>query len=410
MNYIKRYAEAEVIRHLDSKRAIFIMGPRQVGKTTLLKRLMEIYGTDKSLYYDLEKQENLTLFTGRLEGLVTKFRNDSKAQTGRVCVFIDEIQNVPDFSRTVKLLTDHYPEEFKLVLTGSSSTLIRHQFKESLTGRKIEIILYPLNFAEFCRFKGEEKVADLLDAGYRHEEYYPLHLEPDKMKELMAEFMIFGSYPEVVLQIDNKLKAEILNEIASTYILKDIRHFFQVDRIDELNKLIRYLAINIGKKMNLNSISRDIGIERTDAQKYSAILESAYIISLISPYFTNPNTELKKMPKSYFLDLGIRNVLVNNLNHPDLRNDKGELFENLVFLNLLHNRDILAKTHYWKTRNKQEVDFVVSGSDKLRAYEVKYGNDRNNHFAAFSTAYPKAQCRMVRFDYKFKEDELPGYF
>jgi predicted AAA+ superfamily ATPase len=410
MNYLKRCAESLISTHMDNRRAIFILGPRQVGKTTLLKHLMEVNGYDNSLYYDIERQENLTLFSGSLEGIIAKFRNDRINHKSRICIFIDEIQNIPDFSKTIKLLVDHYSEEFKLILTGSSSSLIRQQFQESLTGRKIEYILYPLSFPEFCLFKQEEKIAELLDKGYRQEEYYPLHLETDKMKTLMAEYIVFGGYPEVVLQNNDKAKAELLNEIASTYILKDIRHIFQIERIDELNRLIRYLAINIGKEMNLNKISVEAGLKRPDVQNYVKVLESSYIISQIIPFYSNPNNELRKMPKSYFLDLGIRNILINNLNSLDMRTDKGELFENMVFLNLLHKQDVLTKIQYWKNKYKQEIDFVVSRADELSAYEVKYGSNTDNHFTAFTKTYPQAKCRIVRFNYSYKENELPGYF
>ena len=410
MPYIKRTLEDKLIHSLENSHAIFILGPRQVGKTTLLKRLMERVGMTNSLYYDMEMMNYNAVFSGSLEGIISLLRHDRKSTEGRTFVFVDEIQTIRDFSKTTKLLVDHYSEEFKFILTGSSSTLIKSQFQESLVGRKEEHVLYPLSFAEFCRFKGEVKIADLLEQDYQHERYNPLHQVKDKMEHLMSEYMVWGGYPAVVLQSDKLSKAEILNDLVSSYILKDIRHIFRVERPDQLNKLVRNLAVNTGKEINLQKLSGEIGLRSETVKSYLIGLESSYIIATITPFFTNKNKEQRKMPKAYFLDTGIRNMLINSFNPPDNRTDRGELWENTVFLNLLHKANVLTTIQYWKSKAKQEIDFVVDQNGDITAYEVKYGNDRQNHFAAFTRAYPQAKCFMVRFDYTFQEDELPGYF
>lgn len=410
MDYIKRTIEDTLQKSLSNRKAIFILGPRQVGKTTLLNRLMEICSKENSLYYDLGLQSDLEVFSDSLENILARFRFDKKSKAGKTFVFIDEVQNVSDFSHKIKALVDHHSNEFKLVLTGSSSVLIRRQFSESLAGRKEEHILYPLNFSEFCLFKGEEKTAGLLDQGYSHEEHYPLHLYPGKMKNLLAEYMVYGGYPEVVLLNNADAKADLLDELVSSTVIKDIRHLFRIEKIEQFNKLVKYLAINTGKEINLQSIFRTIELHYETVLSYLMVLEASFIISKITPFYTNKTKEMVKMPKVYMIDMGIRNKLVNNLNPPESREDKGELFENLVFLNLLHKKDALTEIKYWKTKFQQEVDFVVNRNQAITAYEAKFGKDRNNHFTAFSRAYPKAQCRIVRYDYRYKEDELPAYF
>ncbi|MDD4310015.1 MAG: ATP-binding protein [Candidatus Cloacimonetes bacterium] len=410
MRTIKRTLENRIMRSMENSKAIFILGPRQVGKTTLLKRLMEKVGFDNSLYYDIEMAPYLEVFSGSLEGILALLRNDRKQISGRTFVFIDEVQSISDFSKTTKLLVDHHSDEFKFILTGSSSTMIKRQFKESLVGRKEEHILYPLSFLEFCRFKAEDNIADLLETGYVHERYFPLHLRKEKMELLMAEYMVFGGYPEVVLKSNDLDKAELLNDIVSSYILKDIRHIFRIERPDQLNKLIRNLAINSGKEINLQKLSGEINLHTETVKNYLLALETSYLVTMIKPFFSNQNAEQRKMPKAYFIDTGIRNMLINNFNAPDIRTDKGELFENLIFINLLHKKNVLSEIKFWKSKAKQEIDFVVKESGSITAYEVKYGNDRQNHFTAFLHSYPGAKCYFVRFNYTFQEDELPGYF
>jgi len=410
MNYIRRALEDTILKSLNNPKAVFLLGPRQVGKTTLIKRLMERVGIDNSLYYDIEMRQNLEVFSGDLEEILAKLRSERKTNSARTYVFIDEIQYITDFSKTIKLLVDHHAEEFKLILTGSSSTLIKRQFQESLVGRKQEYILYPLSFAEFCRFRGEDGIAGILDNGYQHIHYFPLHHRKDKMEQLLAEYIVFGGYPDVVLNNNRQEKAEILNDLVSSYILKDIRHIFRIERIDQLNKLVHNLAINTGKEINLNRISGEIGLYRDTVQNYLLALEASYLISLVRPFFTNLNREQRKMPKAYFLDTGIRNMLIGNLQNIPDRPDRGELWENQVFINLVHKKTVLSEIHYWKSKAKQEIDFVVKENGHITAYEAKFGNDNRNHFTSFRNSYPLAQCYFVRYAYDYRESELPGYF
>ncbi len=409
MEYIKRTMEDKLVKSLDNAKAVFILGPRQVGKTTLIKRLMEVVGVDNSIYYDLDIQSNLDIFTSTLESILARLRFDKKTQ-GRAYVFFDEIQNISDFSKIIKALVDHHSKEFKLVLTGSSSALIKNQFKESLAGRKEVHILYPLSFTEFCRFKREEKIASLLESGYKHEENNPLHKMKNKMKNLQAEYMVYGGYPEVILKENEIAKAELLNELVSSFVIKDIKHLFRIEKTDELNKLIMNLAINTGKEINLHNLSKETGLNHETVQKYLMVLEASYIISRITPFYTDKNKELVKTPKVYFVDTGIRNKLITNLNPPESREDKGELFENYVFLNLLHKKDVLTEIKFWKTKYQQEIDFIVIRNRKITAYEVKFGFETSNHFTAFKKSYKNADCYFVRYGYQFKPSELPGFF
>jgi predicted AAA+ superfamily ATPase len=159
--------------------------------------------------------------------------------------------------------------------------------------------------------------------------------------------------------------------------------------------LVRYLAVNIGKEINLNTLTSEVGIHRETLKSYLNILEECYIISRIRPFHKNLSTELKKTPKVYFIDPGIRNILVNDLKGISSRQDRGELFENFVYLNLLAAKERLSEIKYWKTKNKQEIDFIVTHSGQIYALEAKFSGSKQISFKAFQNAYPGAICRTV---------------
>lgn len=410
MQYIHRIMEDTLLSSLESPDAIFILGPRQVGKTTLLKRLMEVVGDERALYYDIERPQDYHLFTAGYDALIAHLRLNKPSDVGRIYIFVDEIQYLPDLSKVIKLLVDHHNDEFKLVLTGSSSALIMQQFQESLVGRKRVFTLYPLSFSEFCRFRGEDKIADYLQSANAHTPHNPLYTMQIKMQELTKEYMLYGGYPKIVLQDKEAIKAELLSDLVSSIILKDIRHIFRIEKPDQLNHLVHLLAGSIGKEFNISSLSREIGLHRDTLSNYLMVLQSSFIIRQIKPFFNNPAKELRKMPKAYFIDTGIRNSLLNNFQDIKNRSDGGELFENMVFLNLLHKQTALSEIKYWKSKNYQEVDFVRIDNTQITAYEVKLGKDRQTNLAAFHNLYPQAKSYLVRWDYSYMEDELPGWF
>lgn len=409
MNYIEREIEIEIKSRIESHKALFILGARQVGKTTLLKRLMGYTGAENSLYYDMEIPANLDLFSSDLESLLAKLRFDRKLNTGKTFIFLDEIQYLSDFSKTVKILVDHHAEEFKLIMTGSSSLMIKHQFKESLAGRKEIMILHPLSFSEFCRFKNEAKIASQLGVELLPGKN-PLLSMIAKMESLMDEYVIYGGYPEVVLQKGQDRKIELLNDIVTAYVIKDIKHILRIEKLQEFNRLIRILASSIGKEISISEISRNVGLHRESVQKYMLALEESFIISTISPFYSKLEKELRKMPKVYLTDTGIRNMLVSDFRALSIRGDKGELVENAFYLSFMRDNDISTKIHYWKTNQGNEVDFVLKSGDDISAYEVKYGSSKSNHFTSFRNSYPHAQCYTVRHDYTYVPGELPLWF
>lgn len=409
MNYIERELERKLIPRLDNPKALFILGARQVGKTTLLKRLMEHLGTGRSLYFDLEEPASLSLFSSDLDRVLTRLRFDRLDPTERTYIFIDEIQYLNDFSKTVKILVDHHSDEFKLVMTGSSSLLIKQQFSESLAGRKEVLILHPLTFGEFCNFKNEGKIARELGTELDPARN-PLLSMTGKLEALMEEYIVYGGFPEVVLLEKPQLKIELLNEIVSSYLIKDIRHILQIEKLQEFNKLLRVLASSIAKEMNISELSRNVGLHRESVQKYLMALEESFIIGTITPFYSNLDKELRKMPKVYMADTGLRNMLINDFRALESRPDRGELVENGFYLNLVQARELTSKIHYWKTKQGNEIDFVLKSQDGITAFEVKYGSSSQNYFSTFRRAYPESNCFTVRYHYQQKPGELPLWY
>jgi len=409
MIYYHRTLQDKIMENINSTEAVFILGPRQSGKTTLLKHLMLMVGEDNSLFFDIEYPQNLSLFNQSIDSILQTLRNKKKTKSTITYIFLDEVQYIADFSKTIKLLVDHYSEEFKLIMTGSSSVMIKQQFKESLVGRKHIYELYPLSFLEFCTFKGENEIVSLIQLESNDEAIQGMKYYQPQFELLMQEYILFGGYPKVVLANNTNDKIGILQDIASSYILKDIRNLFHIAKIDSLNHLVRYLSINIGKEININSISIETGLHRETIDNYLNILEASYIIKRLTPYHTNLGTELKKMSKVYYVDTGIRNVLMNNFNDLEQRTDKGELFENYVFLNLYHKKDMLTQLKFWKTRNKQEIDFVLINANSLLAYECKYGMDKQNSFTTFRNQYPHADCKFIRFKQSNDDNDIPAW-
>lgn len=408
MQYIKRNLEDRIVKNLSNQRALFILGARQVGKTSLLKMMIEYVGTENAVYFDLENTEHLQGLSGSIPEVVAYILANLPAQEQRIFVFIDEIQYLQDFSKSIKYLVDHYSEQFKLIMTGSSSLLIKKSFTESLVGRKDVFELYPLSFSEYCLFKGEARIAQML-ADKSTGSITALHTQQAKLNRLIKDYILYGGYPQVVLSDNREEKIRLLRDIVSSYILKDVKYLFRIEKIDQFNHLIRYLAINIGKELNIKSISREIGLYWDTVQKHILALQESYVISQIKPFHKNLSTELRQMPKVYFIDTGVRNTILNSFNDLEIRTDRGELFENYVYNQLFLQKALLTEIKYWKTRSGMEIDFITLNENKITAYEVKYGNDNKNNFTAFANAYPESKQYIVRFLYREKVNELPGW-
>ncbi len=368
--------------YLDKDESLLIIGPRQVGKTTLLKQLALLCQSKGQQYFmlNLEDPEYLKLLDESPKKIFDIFPLDLKQRT---VIFVDEVQYLADPTNFLKYIFDEYAGKIKLVVTGSSAFYLDSKFNDSLVGRKKIFTLLTLSFREFLHFRNLENIAQSLDR---------LTIsETDQLRPLFYEYAAFGGYPKVVLSsLENK--KEVLQDLVYSYVKKDI---FEagVRRDDQFFLLLKILAEQTGGMLNVADITRSLNVSKAAVDNYLAILQKTFHIYLVRPYFTSPRKEVRKMPKVFFTDLGLRNFLVGNLDFLLTRSDRGQVLENLVFRQLLEKFD-QEDVRYWRTLAHNEVDFVLAGKEAL---EVKFkGVDiRKSSLSNFSQKYPDISSSAV---------------
>jgi len=360
----------ELLKQKNSQKISLLIGARQVGKTTLLKQLYEKIcgeGKKKGIFLDLDvftNFEKVSTFENLLN--LIKLNGYNENQEEFFYLFLDEFQRYTDFSIIMKNVSDNL-KNVKIYASGSSSLRIKEQIQESLAGRKIINKIYPLSFAEFLQFK--EK-ANLLEQLKNVKKINGDQLEKTtrELRKELEQFLIYGSYPEVVLSED-KEKQRILESIFDLYIKKDLMEYLNVKKISNVKKLIEYLAINNGQKIKYEEISQISSLDYKEVLNYLEILEETFLIKTIRPFYKNKNKELVKIPKIYFLDSGVRNYFINNFNESKIRSDFGYLFEGFIVSELIKNG--IETLKFWQNKNQQEVDLVLE-RDKILPIEIKF--------------------------------------
>ena len=388
---------SKILNEIDSREILFLLGTRQVGKTTLSKLIAQESNFDNVYFFDFEDKEYRELFnTVSVKKLEQIFKLEAIDIEHKNLIIFDEIQLLDDPSNMLKLIYDHF-KTLKIIATGSSSLQIKAKFSDSLAGRKRVYKIEPLDFDEFLLFKKEEKLLRLRKMF--KEEKDKLSMIPIvksqtlRFLELVEEYLIYGGYPEVVLLESRDEKIVKLDSIASSYIQKDIKDLANIENIDGYNKLIQYLSINIGNMINLSSISTAIGLSLPTVKKYINLLQDTFIVDELKPFFRNKNKEISKNGKIFFKDIGVRNLQIKNFNILSYRTDVGELYENYVF-NQLDSQDILSSLYMYRTQSKTEIDFVKIKESVASLYEVKSGS---NH------KIPKA---IIEFEKRYSDEFL----
>jgi len=383
--------------HLNKPQHSILIGPRQVGKTTVVKQLADILQQQGERYYFLTFEDPFVLeaVNEHPENIFNFTMLPSAMPAGkRLYLIIDEVQYARNASNFLKLLYDKYKEQVKIVATGSSAFYIDKSFKDSLAGRKKIFELMPLSFDEFLHFKQEDEIVEELKQMREREKYHSrAHF---KINSLFDEYLVYGGYPEVVLAETQREKQEVLKELVSSYMKKDVIEAGVRDE-QKFFRLARLLADQTGNLVNSHELGNTIKMAGVTVDNYIYIMQKSFIVNLMSPYFGNLRKELTKMPKVYFNDNGLCNVLTNNFNRLIEREDKGELLENYVY-NRLKNLYDADNLHYWRTVDGNEVDFVVEQSVKEGlAYEVKY-NDvqfKSTKYKKFTDGYPGFSLRCI---------------
>ena len=363
--YITRHIEPQVRSALFKGDIVIIYGARQVGKTTLAKKIMEEYRDLSTKYLNCDEGDIRTLFS----------RADTSTALKRIVgdaklIIIDEAQRVLDIGLKLKLLADTFPNQ-QIIATGSSSFDLANRIKEPLTGRSREFWLYPLQTGEM--FSSEDTLA------------FSRSLEP---------LLIYGSYPKVFESVSTEEKKTQIEKIVSHYLYKDVLKFQSLKNAELVRKLLEALALQVGCEVSYNELSNLLRVSRQTVENYVEILEQAFVLFKITPYSKNLRKEIGKLRKIYFYDLGVRNVLIDSLQPLSLRNDVGALWENFVVGEFKKQN---KKLYFWRTYDGQEIDLVEEKAGKLFGYEIKWSKARKHAPKAWGT-YKNASWEVITRD------------
>jgi len=403
MEYYPRKIEKELDRWLDRKEILLMKGPRQSGKTTLFLHLKEKLGGN---YVTLEDEENLLSFEKNPKEFVKRYTGNNKNN-----LFLDEAQYCKNAGKTIKLIFDLYSDNLKLFITGSGSFDIKVEIGKNLVGRTIYFELIPLDFEEFLMWKAKDLHNVFIDYKKSFTDFIlkgeNFNAEPVFKKEftsLLQEYLLFGGYPAIVKENNKDVKKELLKNLTRTYLEKDIFFFFNIMHLEKFKNLLHYISFNNGSMFEISSIMRELHMDFKTIENYLSVLSNTYIVSLLSPYFKNLTTELKKAKKIYFNDTGLRNSLMNNFLPLENRMDKGILYENYIFNELKSHFN--EKINYWRTTGKAEVDFILHLDNKLIPVEVKSQTKIRKSFLSFLKTYkPKTGVVFTEKECKIKKIE-----
>lgn len=412
----KRIIADKILDSLSSHEIIFLLGTRQVGKTTLTKMIMDAHKIDpkQKIYYDLEDSSKRSLFeNASVEQIKRVLKLDGVDTNIDSLVCLDEIQKLQDPSNLLKLMHDHLPN-VRVIATGSSSLEIKHKFSDSLAGRKRVFHIEPLSFDEFLIFTEQRRLANFRQMFV--EENDKLSLKPmanalsKEFLPLFYEYLLFGGYPEVVLLSSRDEKIAKLKSIIDSYINKDIRDIANIENIEGYNNLLKYISINTCSTINLTSVSKDIKVALNTLNRYIQILKDTFIIGELPPYFTNKNSEISKNKKLFFKDLGNRNLQILSFMALAERVDSGALYENYIYNRLANDLAITESLHFYRTQSKTEIDFVKASEYGLFIYEVKSGSHMQipKAFGEFSLKYADKGIKSMTVINKDNFDYLGG--
>jgi hypothetical protein len=370
---IPRLIEDTVYTRLTTlHKVIILLGARQVGKTTLLNVLQtRLTQEGKSIRYlncDLEEERQAIETTSRtlLDRLVA----------GKDALFIDEIQRLENPGLPLKILVDLYPG-LMILVTGSSSFELRNRMSEALTGRYVDILLYPLALGEVLQAAGVGE---------------DLALRKPAADALLSDVLRYGLYPEIYLEANPATKQLLLSKLVESYLFKDILAFQRIRYSRTIVDLARALAYQIGNEVNENELANRLKIDRKTVLSYIDILEKAFVVMRLPPFSRNPRREIGKQSKIYFLDLGIRNTLIGDFNDLSIRPDRGAVWENFLIIERIKaylNKNRTVQGRFWRTYGGAEVDYIEEmGASKIQAFEFKYGGSAlRRGVTSFKNAY-----------------------
>lgn len=367
MNYLKRIITENIIKKLHPNKVVIVFGARRVGKTVLVKEILErinepvlsLNGEDINVHDKLANRtvENYKQLIGSYKFL-----------------YIDEAQKIPDIGLKLKLMVDEI-KGLKIIISGSSSFDISKDAGEPLTGRKHTFNLYALAESEYNQI--ENSISKI-----------------DKLRERL----IYGNYPELLHLPDHVDKIDYLNEMVSSYLLKDILVYENIKNSQKIFNLLRLIAFQIGGEVSLQELGKQLGISKNTVEKYLDLLSKVFILHKVEGFSRNLRKEITKNSRWYFLDNGIRNAIIANFNPIESRNDIGQLWENYMISERIkyqeYNR-ISSNNYFWRTYEQQEIDWVEERSGSLYGYEFKWKENKVKIPSQWKNAYPDSSFEVI---------------
>ncbi len=364
---LPRYFDTKIQQLLKPGKVLVLYGPRQVGKTTLIENFL----SHTKYRYRLDTGEDI-----RFRQVLSSesLQQIKEYAAGYELVVIDEAQKIPNVGTGLKLLVDHC-KDLRVIATGSASFDLSNRIGEPLTGRKTTKLLFPISQLELAT---------------RWNSY--------ELKSQLSDYLIFGSYPEVLTTTTKSEKIEYLHELAGAYLLKDVLELESVKNPKALLNLLKLLAFQIGRDVSLSELGAGLGIDYKTVARYLDLLEMTFVIKRISGFSRNLRKEVSKNDRYYFIDNGIRNTVISNFNNLELRNDVGQLWENFIMLERIKRNTYLndfRNIYYWRTYDKKEIDLIEEKDASLYAYEFKFSKKRTKQPIEFLQTYENSTFASI---------------
>jgi predicted AAA+ superfamily ATPase len=373
INKTRRAIFDEFKKFIRPQKVLILLGARRVGKTSLIREYLSELDSKEYLLLNGEDQLALDLLAER------SIANYKRLIGNLKLLVIDEAQKIPEIGLKLKLMVDEI-QGLSIIVTGSSIFDLSNKLGEPLVGRENTLRLYP--FAQMELSQNET------------------YLETTQKLE---ERLIFGAYPELEQYSDWEEKINYLERIVNSYLLRDILEFEGIKKADKIIDLLRLLAYQVGKEVNIEELASNLkGVSRNTVESYLDLLSKVFIIYNVRGYSNNLRKEITKTSRWYFYDNGIRNAVIRNFNRLDFRTDKGELFENYLMaerikLNSYTNRRV--NYYFWRTYDQQELDLVEEESGSLRGYEFKWNSKKKVRApGGWKNGYPDAEFHVINTD------------
>ncbi len=366
---IKRTLVPEIQNSLQAGKVTVLYGPRQVGKTTLVKGLMESLST-RSKFVNADELIYREVLASQNSQKLGELLGDAEL------LVIDEAQRVPEIGLNLKILVDTFPHA-KIIATGSASFELASKISEPLTGRKLTFNLYPVSYGETQETFGKIE-----------------------SRAQLGRWLIWGGYPAIVSTDDPTLRERLLGELVGSYLYRDILEMEGLRRADKIVDLLRLLAYQVGQEVSTTELAASLALNRSTVERYLDLLEKVFVIFKVHGFSRNLRKEVIKNSRIYFYDNGVRNSLIQNFNPLALRNDVGQLWENFLVMERRKANQVAGRrvnSYFWRTYDQKEIDCIEEHGGKLYGYEFKWqaGEIRRAVRNQFTEAYPDSELMTV---------------